>query len=170
MRAFTIISALIAVAVSGVVATPGEAVAALFTRQSSAIPDIPAQCQAQCASVQKITSCGNDLDCMCTNEMGNGIVNCGNCGIEYNKSKPDINNYKAQFQASVNAYAESCTEAGRPIGPFSITGNTGSSGSTTGSGAGSTPTGSSANGALTSNAAAGTSALAAMAVVMATLL
>jgi hypothetical protein len=39
---------------------------------------------------------------MCTNEMGNGIVNCGNCGIEYNKSKPDINNYKAQFQASVN--------------------------------------------------------------------
>ncbi|CAE6365903.1 hypothetical protein AG1IA_04729 [Rhizoctonia solani AG-1 IA] len=172
MRAFTIVSALIAVAVSGVLATPGEAVASLFPRQGSAIPDIPAQCQAKCASVQKITSCGTDLACMCTNEMGQGIVDCGNCGIDYHKNQPDINNYKAQFQASVNSYADSCTQAGHPVGPFSITGVTGSGGSstTTGTGAGSTPTGSSANGALTFNAAAGSGALAAMAVVMTTLL
>ncbi|QRW22848.1 hypothetical protein RhiXN_07884 [Rhizoctonia solani] len=128
MRAFTIVSALIAVAVSGVLATPGEAVASLFPRQGSAIPDIPAQCQAKCASVQKITSCGTDLACMCTNEMGQGIVDCGNCGIDYHKNQPDINNYKAQFQASVNSYADSCTQAGHPVGPFSITGVTGSGG------------------------------------------
>ncbi|CAE6362099.1 unnamed protein product [Rhizoctonia solani] len=174
MRAFTIVSALIALAISGVLATPGEAVASLFPRQGSAIPDIPAQCQAKCATVQKITSCGTDLSCMCTTEMGQGIVDCGNCGIDYHKNQPDINTYKAQFQASVNSYAESCTEAGHPIGPFSITGVTGSGGSssTTGTGAGSTPTGSSssANGALTFNAAAGTSALAAVAVVMASML
>ncbi|KAG8748209.1 hypothetical protein FRC11_012073 [Ceratobasidium sp. 423] len=181
MRAFTIVSALIAVAVSGVLSTPGEAVATLFARQAgSPIPDIPAQCQAKCATVQKITTCGTDLACMCTNQMGQGIVDCGNCGIDYHKSDPNINTYKAQFQSSVNSYADSCTQAGHPIGPFSVGGSStggssGGSGSTTGKstgtatgGSGSVPTGSaaSANGAVSFRAAVGTSTFAAVAAVM----
>ncbi|CAE6463984.1 unnamed protein product [Rhizoctonia solani] len=183
MRAFTIVSALVAVAFSGVVATPGEAVSTLFARQNSAVPEIPPECQAQCVAMSKITQCKADLACMCTKEMGQGLVDCGNCGIDYHKSDPNINMYKNQFQTSVNAYAESCTQAGHPIGPFSVTGATnsggnGGSGSSSNSASGSTPTGSTsnantsggANGALTLHAAAGTSALAAMAVVMASVL
>ncbi|CAE7155422.1 unnamed protein product [Rhizoctonia solani] len=179
MRAFTIISALVAVAFSGVVATPGEAVSTLFARQGSAVPEIPAECKAKCVTVQAITACGADLACMCTNEMGQGVVDCGNCGIDYHKSDPNINMYKNQFQTAVNAFADSCTQAGRPIGPFSVTGSSSSGGSGSSSsnksGSGSTPTGSSsgstsANGALSFHAAAGTGALAAVAVVMASVL
>ncbi|KAJ1303983.1 hypothetical protein OPQ81_008392 [Rhizoctonia solani] len=53
MRAFTVVSALIAVAVSGVVATPGDAVATLFARQDTAMPEIPPECQKSCATSQK---------------------------------------------------------------------------------------------------------------------
>ncbi|CAE6459709.1 unnamed protein product [Rhizoctonia solani] len=176
MRAFTIVSALVAVAFSGVFATPGEAVSTLFARQGSAIPEIPAECKTQCAAVQAITACGTDLSCMCTNSMGQGVVDCGNCGIDYHKSDPNINMYKNQFQTSVNAYADSCTQAGHPIGPFSVTGSSssssggsGTSSSTSKSASGSAPTGSASNsnGALSFHPATGTSALAAVAVVMA---
>ncbi|CAE6431772.1 unnamed protein product [Rhizoctonia solani] len=180
MRAFTIISALVAVAFSGVFATPGDAVSTLFARQNSAVPEIPAECKAKCTSIQAITACGTDLACMCSNEMGQGIVDCGNCGIDYHKSDPNINTYKNQFQTSVNSYADSCTQAGHPIGPFSVTGSSVSGGSGSGSSptkaaSGTTPTGSasnstSSNGALSFHAAAGTGALAAVAVVMASVL
>ncbi|CAE6466053.1 unnamed protein product [Rhizoctonia solani] len=193
MRAFTIISALIAVAISGVVATPATpappagGIPALIARQAgSPIPDIPAECQAKCATVQKITTCGTDLACMCTNAMGQGIVDCGNCGIEYHKSDPNINSYKASFQASVNSYADSCTQAGHPVGPFSVTGSSNSGGNSGGSGtsasstgkstgtataaSGSVPTGmitsGGTNGAVSFRAAAGTGAFAAVAAVM----
>ncbi|CAE6535981.1 unnamed protein product [Rhizoctonia solani] len=181
MRAFTIVSALVAVAFSGVFATPGEAVSTLFARQGSAIPQVPPECKDQCKSLQDITACGADLACMCTNSMGQGVVDCGNCGIDYHKGDPNINMYKNQFQTSVNAYADSCTQAGHPIGPFSVTGSSnsggsGSSSSTSKSASGSTPTGSasnstgSANSALSFHPATGTSALAAVAVVMACVL
>ncbi|KAH7333870.1 hypothetical protein B0J17DRAFT_721101 [Rhizoctonia solani] len=73
MRAFTIVSALVAVAFSGVVATPGEAISTLFARQNSAVPEIPAECKAKCVSIQAITACGADLACMCSQEMGQGL-------------------------------------------------------------------------------------------------
>ncbi|KAG9078120.1 hypothetical protein FS749_009921, partial [Ceratobasidium sp. UAMH 11750] len=122
MRAFTLVSALVAVAVSSVLATPGSTPASLIARQAAAIPDIPAECQSACATVQKITGCGADLSCMCTNEMGQGIVDCGTCGIKYHGSDPNIAQYKAQFQASVNSFADSCTSAGYKIGPFNVLG------------------------------------------------
>lgn len=49
-----------------------------------------------------VQSCGSDLACMCSEAIGSGIVSCGKCGIEFLGNDPNLNTYKAQFQASVN--------------------------------------------------------------------
>ncbi|CAE6466027.1 unnamed protein product [Rhizoctonia solani] len=123
MRPFTIISTLIVVAISGVTATPIVAVATLFARQTSTVPDIPDECQAQCATAQNIPACGDELSCLCSNEMGQGVVDCGNCGINYSQGDPNIN---AQFEAGIKAYTDSCEQAGHPVGTLSDTINPGS--------------------------------------------
>jgi hypothetical protein len=136
---------------------------------------------------------------MCTNAIGQGIVDCGTCGINYNKNDPDITQYKAQFQSSVNskslrsrialhahhnivtAYASSCTSAGFPIGPFNVLGassdggpsaaasSAGGSATISTTGAKSTSS-STPNGAAASRVATGAGAIAGLAVVMALVL
>ncbi|QRV81294.1 hypothetical protein RhiJN_09309 [Ceratobasidium sp. AG-Ba] len=168
MRAFTMISALFAVAVTNVSATPGVSPASLLARQATAVPDIPKECQASCATVQKITTCGADLACMCTKEIGQGIVDCGTCGIKYHSSDPNINEYMAQFQASVNSFASSCKQAGYDIGTFDVLGGSGSSGGAgTGTGTASTssPT-KAANGAVSLRAGGALVGLAAAAMAL----
>ncbi|KAG8731973.1 hypothetical protein FRC11_001290 [Ceratobasidium sp. 423] len=130
MRPFTVVSTLIVVAASGVVAAPGGAVATLFARQSSTAPDIPAECQARCATAQNIPACGDDLSCLCSNEMGQGVVDCGNCGISYSQGDPNIN---AQFEAGIKAYTDSCEQAGHPVGSLSNTSSSGGSSNSTSS-------------------------------------
>ncbi|KAJ1303979.1 hypothetical protein OPQ81_008388 [Rhizoctonia solani] len=116
MRVFTIISALAAVAVSSAVAAPRGASAALFPRQSS---EIPVECQEQCVTAQKINTCGEDLSCLCTKEVGQGIIDCGNCGFNHQNSPSTTD--RNQFEAGVQEYANSCEQAGYPVGPLSIT-------------------------------------------------
>ncbi|KAF8600028.1 hypothetical protein BDV93DRAFT_525715 [Ceratobasidium sp. AG-I] len=173
MRAFTVFAAFLAAAVSGVLAGPADSPASIIARQNTALPDIPDQCKSSCAALQSMTSCGSDLNCMCTDAIGNGIVSCGQCGINYLGNDPNLSTYKAQFQASVNSYADACTQAGHKIGPFVVDGaSSGSSGSTTATGAGSSTTGkpAAANAAAPARTITSLGALAGLTVVMAAIL
>ncbi|KAG8684879.1 hypothetical protein FRC09_015091 [Ceratobasidium sp. 395] len=121
MRAFAVFSALF-LAASGVLATPSLTPGALVARQATAIPKVPAECAASCVALEKLSACDVNLDCMCTNEIGQGLASCGVCGIKYMANSTDINTYKVQFQSSINTYADSCTEAGHKVGPFDVLG------------------------------------------------
>ncbi|KAG8726538.1 hypothetical protein FRC12_023307 [Ceratobasidium sp. 428] len=166
MRAFTVLSVLV-VAVSSVLASHSSTSGALIARQATT-PNVPAQCSVLCSYIDSLKTCGSDIGCMCTDAMGRGMVDCGNCAIKYGATNnADMTTYKNMFQSSVDSYVDSCTQSGHPIGPYKIDGSSSSNpppaGSGTGTGAAPASTGS-PNGAASVRAGGAFAGLALIAV------
>ncbi|KAB5590247.1 putative effector protein [Ceratobasidium theobromae] len=161
MRGFTVFSTFVAVAATGVMAIPSIP-STLLPRQDS-MPNFPPQCREVCAKLTAMSSCGSDTGCMCTNEMGQNMYDCGYCGINSNPNDPNMKAYKEQFDAAMKAYTDTCTKAGHPVGPFTA------SGSAKGNGTGGGSSGGKSNGAM-SCMKTGAGSLAGVAVVLAAVL
>ncbi|QRV78499.1 hypothetical protein RhiJN_06514 [Ceratobasidium sp. AG-Ba] len=140
MRAFTVFTVALSIIVARVLATPGTSPVALFPRQGAVAPVIPTECDSACTSLGEMESCKINLDCLCTDKIGQGLATCGICSINHHGSDPNLNQYRAQFQAYVNSYTTSCTDAGYSIAPFDLLDTNSTSPSS--SSAGPTPSGS----------------------------
>ncbi|KAG8736939.1 hypothetical protein FRC12_017356, partial [Ceratobasidium sp. 428] len=103
-----------------VLATSGPTLSALSVRQNTQLPKIPTECKASCEAISEFVACGPKLSCMCTDALGQGFVDCSNCSVKYQANSTSLDQYKIQFQASIDSLTTACTSSGYPIGPYSI--------------------------------------------------
>ncbi|PIL34685.1 hypothetical protein GSI_03465 [Ganoderma sinense ZZ0214-1] len=90
---------------------------------------IPAQCQNACSSAENsLSSCGTDLNCLCSDSINKAFSSCLECAVGLDPST------LSTMQASLNEFEQGCTQAGHAVTPITLTAANGSSGNPTAAG------------------------------------